>query len=126
MRLIRKRLTNAPVNSGWSVMDSSYGRRVWSWSSSTWPARDSAPGCFVPQERDGAKRVLPQSWNGFEHAGPASVEAVWRAAVEWEQHGWRESADSGGTGRDVGFGSNWEAAQRPYGVVVQRPESGGW
>ena len=74
---VRKRLTNAPVNSVRSVMDSSYGRRVWSWSSSTWPARDSASGCFVPQERDGAKRVLSQSWNGFEHAGPASEEAVW-------------------------------------------------
>jgi len=43
-------------------------------SSSTWPRRDSASGCFVPQERDGAKRVLSQSWNGFEHAGPASKE----------------------------------------------------
>lgn len=69
-REIPPRLTNAPVNSVRSVMDSSYGRRVWSGSSSTWPRRDSASGCFVPQERDGAKRVLSQSWNGFEHAGP--------------------------------------------------------
>jgi len=77
MQIICKRLANAPVNSVRSVMDSSYGRRVWSWSSSTQPPRDSASGCFVPQERDGAKRVLSQSWNGFEHSGPASEEAVW-------------------------------------------------
>lgn len=59
--LIGKRLTNAPANSVRSVMDSSYGRRVWSCSSSTWPTRDSASGCFVPQERNGAKRVLSHS-----------------------------------------------------------------
>src|ERR1035438_5426432 len=107
------------------MMDSFYGRRVRSWGSSSWPAGNSASGCFVPEEWYGARRILSQSWNGFEHAGPASEEAVWRAAVEWEQHDWGEPADSGGAGRGVGFGSNWEAAQRPYGVIVQRPESGG-
>jgi hypothetical protein len=78
----RKRTTNPPIKRGRFVMDSFYGRRVWSWSSSSWRSRGSAVGCFVPEKRDGTKRVLSQSWNGFEHAGPASEEAVWRAAVE--------------------------------------------
>jgi hypothetical protein len=121
----RMRLTNAPVRGSQSVMDLFHGRRVWSFGSSSWPPGDSAAGCFVPEERDGAKRVLSQPWNGFEYAGPAFEEAVWRAAVEWEQHFWRESADRGGSGRDVGFGGNWEPAQPARGVVVQRPESGG-
>ena len=71
------RLTNAPVRSSQSVMDLFHGRRVWSFGSSSWPPGDSAAGCFVPEERDGAKRVLSQSWNGVEHVGPASEEAVW-------------------------------------------------
>src|ERR1017187_3147988 len=74
----RKRPTDPPINNGRSVMDSFYGRRVWSWSSSSWPPRGSAVGWFVPEERDGTKRVLSQSWNGFEHAGSASEEAFWR------------------------------------------------
>src|ERR1035441_1772665 len=107
-------------------MDSFYGRRVCSWSSPTWSPGDSTAGCFVPEERDGSKRVLSQSRNGVEHAGPASEEAVWCAAVEWEQHGRGEPADSGGTGRNADFCVYWEAAQSAYGVVVQRPKSGSW
>jgi hypothetical protein len=72
-----KRLTNAPVRSGQCVMDSFHGRRVWSCGSSTWPPGDSASGCSVPEEWNGAKRVLSQSRNGFEHAGAASGEAGW-------------------------------------------------
>jgi hypothetical protein len=69
---------------------------------------------------------LSQSRNGIEHAGPASEEAVWRATVECKHHDWEESAYNGGTGRNVGFFSDWEAAQRPCGFVFQRPQSGGW
>src|ERR1035438_10738233 len=81
-------------------MDSIYGRRVRSCGSSSWPPRDSAAGCFVPKERDGAKRVLSQSWNGVGHAGPASEAAVWRAAVECKHQVCGEPVDSGGAGRN--------------------------
>jgi catechol 2,3-dioxygenase-like lactoylglutathione lyase family enzyme len=77
LRFVSKRLTNAPVRSGQCVMDSFHGRRVWSCGSSTWPPGDSASGCSVPEEWNGAKRVLSQSRNGFEHAGAASGEAGW-------------------------------------------------
>ncbi len=103
-----------------------HGRRLWIGGSSSWPRRDSAAGCFVRNERDEAKRVLPESWNGVEHAGPPSEETVKRAAAVWDHWGREEPADSGGTGRNVGSRCNWEAGQRLDGLVVQRPQSESW
>src|SRR6202023_4444484 len=84
-------------------MDSVYERRVWRSGWSSWPSGDRAAGKFVWDERDGTKRVLPESRHGVEHAEPPSEEAAESAEPGWKQ--WRRatSSGSGGTGLCRGY-----------------------
>src|ERR1035441_8571117 len=91
-------------------MDSFYGRRVWSWSSSSWPPRDGAVGCFVPEERmgrsefcrshgmalstlaqhlkrqSGEQRLSANTMTGESRLIAVELAAMWASAATGKQH----------------------------------------